>query len=594
MQNILENRYRVIRVLGSGGFGETFLAEDIQMPSGRKCVVKQLKPISNNPQFHELICDRFQREATILERLGGSSEQIPALFAYFQASGQFYLVQEWIEGETLSEKVRKNGALSEGNVREILGQLLPVLNYVHNSGIIHRDIKPDNIILNRQTGLAVLIDFGAVRETMGTVINSQGKPTSSIVIGTPGYMPSEQAMGRPIYGSDIYSLGITAIFMLAGKQPEEIGTDPLTGEINWQQCIKNISPELTAIIKKATEYHPRDRFLSAKEMLDALQASTGSIQAPLNAISTYQNRAIPQNSASQTTQANPQRYPQPQPSPSSQPNHQQTSAIPALQFSSSGSSTGANSKSSTTEKNWTKIGIIVGGSLFGLFMLVGLVSAINNQASNQSARDDNPQTSIQDNRNNNRNDNEVPNGEENTDNSDSSPDEKDGSDDMQTLLPSRKNNPDSKINIPPKVNIGGNIEQTAKPNEFINGVWRLDFSAGATRHEALLFMKGAKGVMLVQYFGRQSGTTEKVRQTMRLWSSSQGLIIKGYNPVDLETKEPHSTYAPDEFFLQQKADGSVYADNCSASGCSPVRIKFLAKTLDEVTKKQRQKQKLIN
>ncbi|MCX7593074.1 MAG: YARHG domain-containing protein [Fischerella sp.] len=274
---LLNERYRVIQTLGSGGFGETFLAEDTQMPSGRRCVIKQLKPIQNNPQIYQLVQERFQREAAILEDLGGSSEQIPTLYAYFQLNGQFYLVQEWIDGDTLTAKVKQQGLFNESAVREILASLLPVLEYIHSQRIVHRDIKPDNIILRHRDRQPVLIDFGAVRESMGTILNSQGSPTSSIVIGTPGYMPSEQAAGRPVYSSDLYSLGITAIYLLTGKQPHELETDSRTGEIIWHNYAVNVSPKLKTVIDRAIQYHPRDRFASAREMLDALQGTVNPI-----------------------------------------------------------------------------------------------------------------------------------------------------------------------------------------------------------------------------------------------------------------------------------------------------------------------------
>lgn len=274
---LLNDRYQVIRTLGAGGFGETYLAEDTYMPSKRRCVVKQLRPIQNNPQIYQLVQERFQREAAILEELGGATDQIPVLYAYFSTNGQFYLVQEWIEGDTLTAKVQKQGLFSESTVQEILVNLLPVLDYVYSRQIVHRDIKPDNIMVRHRDGKTVLIDFGAVRESMGTMVNSQGNPTSSIVIGTPGYMPSEQAAGRPIYSSDLYSLGITAIYLLTGRQPQQLEIDSQTGEVVWRQYASHISPIIAGVIDKAIAYHPRDRYPTARAMLDALQSRTNPI-----------------------------------------------------------------------------------------------------------------------------------------------------------------------------------------------------------------------------------------------------------------------------------------------------------------------------
>ncbi|NDJ21254.1 YARHG domain-containing protein [Nostoc sp. B(2019)] len=274
---LLNDRYQVIRTLGAGGFGETYLAEDTYMPSKRRCVVKQLRPIQNNPQIYQLVQERFQREAAILEELGGATDQIPVLYAYFSTNGQFYLVQEWIEGDTLTAKLQKQGLFSERTVQEILVNLLPVLDYVHSRQIVHRDIKPDNIMVRHRDGKTVLIDFGAVRESMGTMVNSQGNPTSSIVIGTPGYMPSEQAAGRPVYSSDLYSLGITAIYLLTGRQPQQLEIDSQTGEIVWRQYASHVSPIIAGVIDKVIAYHPRDRYPTARAMLDALQSLTNPI-----------------------------------------------------------------------------------------------------------------------------------------------------------------------------------------------------------------------------------------------------------------------------------------------------------------------------
>jgi serine/threonine-protein kinase len=273
---LLNNRYQVIQVLGAGGFGDTFLAEDTHMPSRRRCVIKQLKPITNDPQIYQSIQKRFEREAATLEVLGESSDQIPRLYAYFLENGKFYLVQEWIHGQTLTEIVAAQGCQSEITVRGILLSLLSVLDYVHSKGIIHRDIKPDNIILRAVDGKPVLIDFGAVKETIRTIVATPGHPTQSLVIGTPGYMSSEQAIGRPVYATDIYSLGLTAIYLLTGKSPSELPTNQQTGEILWQNYAPQVSPQLAMVLNQAIKPQASDRYSTASKMLYALNSATAT------------------------------------------------------------------------------------------------------------------------------------------------------------------------------------------------------------------------------------------------------------------------------------------------------------------------------
>ncbi|HIK08359.1 MAG TPA: protein kinase [Trichormus sp. M33_DOE_039] len=289
---LLNNRYQVIQVLGAGGFGETFLAEDTHMPSRRRCVIKQLKPIVNDPQAYQMTQQRFEREAATLEYLGEHSDQIPRLYAYFLENGQFYLVQEWIHGQTLRNLVETKGYQSETIVRTIVLSLLAVLDYVHSRGIIHRDIKPDNIILRAVDQKPVLIDFGAVKETIRSVVGSH--PTRSMVIGTPGYMPSEQAVGRPVYATDIYSLGLTAIYLLTGKSPEELPTHPQTGEILWQQYAPQISADLAMVLTQAIKPQASDRFSTASKMLYALSAADNlPVQSVVHSPqSTQQTQAI--------------------------------------------------------------------------------------------------------------------------------------------------------------------------------------------------------------------------------------------------------------------------------------------------------------
>ena len=281
MNMMLENRYRIIRELGDGGFGKTYIAEDTHMPSLRRSVFKQLKPINKDSEIYQLIQDRFLREAAILEHLGGGSNQIPILYAYFESNGEFYLVQEYVEGKTLSETLRSLGRLSSDAVKDILVKILPVLDYVHNRGIVHRDIKPDNIIIRDADNLPVLIDFGAVKETMQTIVSEADTLKSSIVtgkasivIGTPGFMSSEQLSGRPVFSSDLYALGMTAIYLLTGKMPQELNSDPRTGEVIWKEHAPDVNPELAGVLDKAIQSHLRDRFSSANEMLDALQSET--------------------------------------------------------------------------------------------------------------------------------------------------------------------------------------------------------------------------------------------------------------------------------------------------------------------------------
>ncbi|OAB61063.1 hypothetical protein AY599_23270 [Leptolyngbya valderiana BDU 20041] len=267
VSQLLNNRYLALETLGTGGFGQTYLAEDTHLPSRRRCVIKQLQQVTQTPDRYADVCTRFEREAAVLEELGEEHPQIPRLYAYFSEAGRFYLVQEWIDGDTLLQQVQQRGLWNEGAVVRLLRQILPVLDFIHSRHIVHRDVKPENIVVRRKDDLPVLIDFGAVKEA----VNAPELPTkSSVVIGTPGFMSSEQAAGRPTYASDLYSLALTAIYLLSGTLPQDIAVDRRTGELRWREVVPNLRGNLATTLERAVRFHPRDRFSSASEMLAAL------------------------------------------------------------------------------------------------------------------------------------------------------------------------------------------------------------------------------------------------------------------------------------------------------------------------------------
>ena len=274
MNNLILNRYEIISPLGAGGFGETFLAHDSQMPSRRLVVVKRLKPHQqNNSTSSDLIEKLFRKEAETLEELGTNCTQIPQLYSYFAEEGEFYLVQEYIQGKNLA----LIGQLSSKKVKIILGSLLNTLQYTHSKNIIHRDIKPENIILRDSDGLPVLIDFGAVKETMGAVTLGTGSTVSSVIVGTRGFMAPEQSAGRAVLSTDLYALGLTMIYALTGKLPIEFSTSPITGELEWHSHAINLDPKLAQVLDKCIKMDVGGRYPTAQATYDDLQGLDVSV-----------------------------------------------------------------------------------------------------------------------------------------------------------------------------------------------------------------------------------------------------------------------------------------------------------------------------
>ncbi len=281
---LLSGRYQILQTLGAGGMAQTFIAEDIHRPDCPKCVVKQLKPINNNIKFLATARNLFQREANILGQLG-DHPQIPRLLAHFEQDEEFYLVQDFIEGATLTAQMQPGQRWSEPDVIQMLREILKILEFVHSKNIIHRDIKPDNVI-RRPDGSLVLIDFGAVKHIQAQLTTIAAQP--SIAVGTYGYMPTEQAQGRPRPNSDLYALGMMSIQALTGLLPTQLPEDPDTGEILWQHFVA-IDSKLGAILSKMVRYHFKDRYRSATEVLEALE----SLKSPLSSEETIINPIHP-------------------------------------------------------------------------------------------------------------------------------------------------------------------------------------------------------------------------------------------------------------------------------------------------------------
>lgn len=270
--NTLVGRYQIISHLGGGGFGETFVACDTQLPGSPQCVVKKLKPQANDPVTLETARRLFDTEAQVLYKLG-THDYIPQLLAYFEENAEFYLVQEFIEGHDLSQELIPGKTLSQDEVISLLMEILQILEFVHQQKVIHRDVNPHNVLRRQQDGKLVLIDFGAVKQITTQIVTPQGHTTATVAIGTPGYLPGEQAQGNPKFSSDIYAVGIIAIQAITGLPPEQLEKDADTNEIIWQNHAK-VSPEFAQILNKMVCYDFRQRYASATETLQALKDLT--------------------------------------------------------------------------------------------------------------------------------------------------------------------------------------------------------------------------------------------------------------------------------------------------------------------------------
>jgi serine/threonine-protein kinase len=271
----LNGRYRVISALGTGGFGTTYLAEDQHRPGRPRCVVKQLQLNSDNTQLVEVTRRLFNTEAETLQKISHHA-QIPELLASFEEKGQFFLVQEFIPGPSLIAEILAGQALPEPRVNKLLKEVLHVLEFVHAQGVVHRNLKADNIIHHEQLDKWVLINFGSEKALKEISNQLMGQKKGAAEKFSPsGYALEKQTISNgPSANLDIYALGMICLQALTGISPSDIERDLKTGEIRWPaEITSRVSPKLRNIISKMVFHDSSQRYSSAAEVLQALNTS---------------------------------------------------------------------------------------------------------------------------------------------------------------------------------------------------------------------------------------------------------------------------------------------------------------------------------
>jgi eukaryotic-like serine/threonine-protein kinase len=273
----LRNKYYINEVLGAdiqGGQGKIYLAKDTTASIEKRYIVKQFSPNYQETSLLEVGKRLFEQEAKILQKLGSHS-QIPQILDYFEENKQFFLVQEWINGQNLNQELNSKQRLTESETIALLKDVLGVLSFVHQNDCIHRDIKPANLIRNIYDRKIFIIDFGAVKEKIRPEnIDQDGNSTRTIVIKTEGYTPNEQLRGTPEFSSDIYALGMVAIQALTGIHPAQLQLDDHYNPL-WHHHIptgvQSFNPNLLAFIDRMVRGHHKERYQTAAQVIEDLE-----------------------------------------------------------------------------------------------------------------------------------------------------------------------------------------------------------------------------------------------------------------------------------------------------------------------------------
>lgn len=269
---VLQERYCLKRILGRGGFGRTYLAED-RTRFNELCVLKEYVPGQGEEAVLQKAKELFEREAQVLYKI--RHPQIPQFRATFTEAGRIFLVQDFIEGKSystlLKARMAQKRVFAETEILQFLMQMLPVLKYIHEQGLIHRDISPDNIICRMRDRLPVLIDFGVVKQ-IGSHWQGGLNGDKATRVGKIGYSPSEQLQaGKVSPSSDLYALGVTAVVLMTGREPQEL-FDASSMTWRWHQWVPTLSPWFAPILNRMMSLKPNTRYQSATEIIQALRS----------------------------------------------------------------------------------------------------------------------------------------------------------------------------------------------------------------------------------------------------------------------------------------------------------------------------------
>ncbi len=378
---VLEGRYRIVQQIGQGGFGRTYLCEDLNR-FNEPCVLKEFAPQVHGTNPLDKAKRLFEREANVLYKL--QHPQIPKFRELFQmttAGGGLFLVQDYVAGHTyryaLNARLQKNQTFQEDEVRRLLVNILPVLEYTHSLGVIHRDIAPDNLIMRASDGMPVLIDFGGVKQiAVNAEIQTMGNTEGLTRLGKVGYAPSEQLQrGTVSPHSDLYSLAATCLVLLTGQEPTAL-LDPQTMNWKWREVIQ-LSPDLAGAFDRMLKPQPADRFQSATEVLQALQNQqkpsilpTVPVIKPVNPV----NPIGTPSSSARTAVVAPLNKPL-----NSQPSNQPTNQVLASHNQKNAFTPSSETTTDMGTGDWRQLLVRTGIGVAGLLAAIGLAWGVTNE-----------------------------------------------------------------------------------------------------------------------------------------------------------------------------------------------------------------------